>query len=285
MISILRALVFLCGLALAVNAAAASVTLISGGGQTARSGTFYAQPVVLLVRDASGAPLSGAYTQLMKGTFGDSRLAFNPFTNDQVTDSQGIVSFDSMIAQGDAGTLSISANVLVAPGVGQVFPDLFEMHITGLQPARMDIVSGGDQSAPVNELFASPLVARVTNELGAPVPNAVVRFDLQHNSDFIPPPGTPTATFVSGDVSTVGMIALVVADDHGIAVSPGFRANEGAGAWTMVASAFYSPWRPDGPRASTAMLNLAVLDGMITCFGRPYREIFGEVCRRPATTR
>lgn len=31
--------------------------------------------------------------------------------------------------------------------------------------------------------------------------------------------------------------------------------------------------------------NLAVVEGLVRCFGRPYREAYGEACRRPADPR
>jgi len=45
-----------------------------------------------------------------------------------------------------------------------------------------------------------------------------------------------------------------------------------------------APRSADMPADRAWPPNLAVLDGLITCFGRPYRETFADACRRPAAT-
>lgn len=44
-----------------------------------------------------------------------------------------------------------------------------------------------------------------------------------------------------------------------------------------------APRPADLPAGRAWPPNLAVMDGLINCFGRPYREAYGEACRRPAT--
>jgi hypothetical protein len=168
-----------------------------------------------------------------------------------------LLPLDVLFAVGAAGSVRIGLTVAVN-GVQEVIPDVFEMNITGLSPSRIELLAGTNQAAPVNESFAAPLLVKVLDELGAPVPGAVVQFENPEpcNPCGVPPPGWPRGIL---DPSTgYGVYRLVAADDRGIATSPRFRANQAAGQWTMWVAAFSAPFASLGaPRVYTPMTNLS----------------------------
>jgi uncharacterized protein (TIGR03437 family) len=143
-----------------------SMTKVGGGdGQSAQTGTTFAQQLVVQVNNASG-PVKGYPVQylvngpvtLLEGTTID-------------TDANGRAAVTPK-----AGTLTGTATVTaVAGALTQTFTLTVTSPSTTPPPNGMTIVSGNSQSALVNVTFAQPLVVQVNNTAG-PVSGYVVNF-------------------------------------------------------------------------------------------------------------
>lgn len=84
------------------------------------------------------------------------------------------------------------------------------------QPAKLEMVSGDGQSAPVSTAFAHPLQIRVTNHQGQPVANVKVSFQAPTNG---------ASALLDGDISK----ADIMTDDQGLAsITPAANAVVGS---------------------------------------------------------
>jgi len=90
-------------------------------------------------------------------------------------------------------------------------------------PSLLSAVSGSGQSTATSTSFAAPLVARVTDNLGAAVPGVVVTFSA---------PATGAGATFSGSSSR-----SVMTDANGLAASSTVTANATAGSYAVTASA------------------------------------------------
>jgi hypothetical protein len=140
----------------------ATITLVAGTDQTAIVGQPFAQPVVALVADSYGNPVPGYPV-----TFSGDGFQFDPVT--AVTGADGKASTTATPTSADTLTLSAGGATLSTPatGTGTGTPDL---------PTSLTVVSGGNQSTQVGTVFANPLVVKVTDTLGQPMPGVTVTF-------------------------------------------------------------------------------------------------------------
>jgi len=124
-------------------------------------------------------------------------------------------------AGGDGATVQGSTfnqnSSVISPIQGAVFSVE-----TQTQPANIAAVSGSNQEAGVNQIFAAPLVAQVTDGLSNPMPGVTVTFTA--------PASGASATF-SGLTS-----ATAVTDSSGDATSPVPAANGTTGTYVVVAT-------------------------------------------------
>jgi len=124
--------------------APASVAVVSGSGQSANTGTPFANPLVTIVKDSSGNPLSGVLV-----TYSGTGVSF-PSGNTATTDSNGDASVTAEPTQ--TGSLTVDATV---SGVSS--PAAFSE--TGTSPVKISsITSDGGNSADttVNLNAAAP---------------------------------------------------------------------------------------------------------------------------------
>jgi hypothetical protein len=112
----------------------ASLTALSGGGQSAQISTAFAQPLKALVTDANGHPLSGVSVSFAAPSFGAS--AAMPVSPVAITDNQGVAAI-SVSANGVAGSYFVTASALYV--------------YTALPPIKFLLTngSGGGSTAPV----------------------------------------------------------------------------------------------------------------------------------------
>ena len=189
---------------------------VTGGTQKAAVNTAYL-PLSAQVLDQYGAAMPGVtVTFTMPAGFGSwaggGSLARNVITN----------------GNGAATSPIFTANSTT----GFFFPDVTVSGITGtplpifknIDPAVVTAIStfsGNNQSAPINTLFASALVARAANELNNPVAGASILFTA---------PGSgasctfPTTTFTA------------ISNASGLATTPQPTANGTTGAYTVSAT-------------------------------------------------
>jgi PKD domain len=150
----------------------ASITATDGGGQSAQINASFAAPLVAIVKDSGGNPVSGTsvtFTAAATGPSGTFAGGGNTFTIS--TNSSGIATSATFTANGAAGPYSVSASV---PGVAATAS--YSLTNTSGAPASIAATSGGSQSAQVNTAFAAPLVVTVKDAGGNPVSGATVTF-------------------------------------------------------------------------------------------------------------
>ncbi len=192
----------------------ASVTVSSGDSQTATVNQAYAAPLVVVVQDQFGNPVSGVSVTFAAPSSGPS--ATFPGGDTVITDANGLAT-ENFAANTVAGTYSITAS---ASGVSS--PASFvSLTNTADMPFAIAATSGDNQSATVNTGFGAPLVATVTDQFGNLVSGASV--------SFVGPLSGAGATFPSGDT--------VLTDANGNATEP-VSANTVAGNYPVTASTF-----------------------------------------------
>ena len=139
-----------------------SLTKVSGDEQQGLANAQLAEPFVVLVLDAAGAPFVGAVVTFAVTTGGGTLLATTV-----TTDADGRVAI----------TLTLGS----APG-----PNTVEATVEGLEPVTFTAVvriphsltkvSGDEQQGPAGEQLAEPFVVSVLDAAGAPFVGAVVTF-------------------------------------------------------------------------------------------------------------
>ena len=145
-----------------------SLTIAGGSAQSATVGTAFSTPLQVLIKDASGTPLSNVAVvfSAIVGTNGASA----GFSADAVrTDVSGVASITAN-ANGIAGSLQVQV-VAVTGGSGT-----FSLTNTPGAPAAIQVVSGTPQSTPINLGFSDSLRLRVVDQLGNGISGATVTY-------------------------------------------------------------------------------------------------------------
>ena len=141
--------------------AAASLAVVSGAGQSALEGRAYADPLVVRVLDANNVPVPHEPV-----TFAGTALGFSALTLD--TDAGGLASVQ--ITPTAAGASPERTGSASAAGHTVTFLERVTF------ASVLTAVSGGGQSAAAGAAYADPLVVRVLDTNGTPVPGVVVTF-------------------------------------------------------------------------------------------------------------
>ncbi len=165
--------------------APASIAVVSGGGQSTVEGTAFGQSLVVVVKDAQGNVVPNATV-----TFGTpSSGASATVTGTTTTGANGQVSVTATANATPGGPYQVTATVN-----GVATPVTFDLTNTAGAAATIALKSGGGQQATVTQAYAAPLVFKVTDGSGFPVPNAVVSFAV--------PTSGAGASLASGSLST-----------------------------------------------------------------------------------
>jgi len=163
-----------------------SLTITGGSPQSAIVGTAFTTPLQVLVRDASGAPLSNV--AVVFSAIAGSNGAAVGFSTDTVrTDASGVASITAT-ANGIAGTYQVQ----VAAATGG--SGTFNLTNTPGAPAAIQAISGTPQSTPINSAFSGALRVRVVDQLGNGISGATVTYSA--------PASGASASFVSPTATT-----------------------------------------------------------------------------------
>ena len=190
----IRASAFL--IACCLSTAAAAITLEPiGAPQSARSGTFFRNPMGVTVRDDSGKPVSGAKVQFLS-----QRGNLQPAGREVFTNAKGIALLTQVIATGGPEPAAVHARY------GGIEVPLAPLLIVRDGPSKLEIVSGDNQEAQLGRPFAAPWKVRALDASGRAVPYAAVYFNGNAYAEW------PSAVFAPDD--------FVMADARGIATSP-----------------------------------------------------------------
>ncbi|MFN0062614.1 MAG: Ig-like domain-containing protein [Myxococcaceae bacterium] len=223
-----------------------SVSVQSGGSQTTTVGTAFADPLVVIVRDAYANPIPGVQVVFAPPSSGASAALS---TLSSVTDGSGELSVGA-IANTIAGAFPVSASV-----AGVLVPATFSLTNTAGAAVSLVVSGGGVQSTQIQTAFPSPLAVTARDAFGNPVQGALVTF----TAPAFGASAMPSATGVSTNAAGVASITAI--------------ANSTVGAYSLFANL------PTGQHAgfsltntSSAPLTLVVLSGtpQTTTVGTPF---------------
>ncbi len=194
----------------------ASITATSGGGQTTSVGTLFTNPLVVLVKDADGLPVSGVMVTFSAPGSGPSGT-FASGSVTAVTNASGVATSGAFTANSTTGSFTVNASV-----AGVATPAGFALTNTPGGPDTITVTSGTPQNAQINQTFSSPLVVTVRDAFNNPLSGITVTF--------VAPASGASGSFAGG-------VNTAVTTAGGIATSAAFTANATAGTYTVSASA------------------------------------------------
>lgn len=196
----------------------ASISVVSGSGQSANINTPFAQPLRAIVRNAANAPVAGVSVTFSAPTSGASGLFGTLPSATAVTDAMGVATAPTLTANSVGGNL-VGNYAVFATVSGVATPASFMLTNTAAVGNVLSILAGNNQS---NEEFAalSCLRVRVTNALSAVSEVSVT---------FTAPPGL--AEFSSTGTAT----ETVITDSMGIAEVCDLSNDRTVGAYTVQA--------------------------------------------------
>ena len=147
--------------------APASITVLTGSGQSVTAGAPFTTPLSALVRDASSNPIPGATVNFTAPIGGASATLSTP----SATTSSGGAAAVLATAGTVAGAYSVTATVN-----GTALSTTFALSNQPGGPAQLTVLTGNAQSATVGAPFATPLAVVVTDSHGNAVSGATVVF-------------------------------------------------------------------------------------------------------------
>lgn len=173
----------------------ATLTLISGGGQTGTVGEPLPEPVVVLARDRNGNVARGAPIAFSVESGGGGFPA--PTVN---TDTQGLASATWTLGTG-AGQ---QQRARVSGGGGTAVIQIDALSVAG-PPDALLVTTGDGQSAPRGRPLPIPVSVRVTDRFTNPVPGVPVTFEvLEGEGSFDPASSVTGPTGEAGSTWTLG---------------------------------------------------------------------------------
>ncbi len=194
-----------------------SVVITQGNGQTVNPGQSLPTVLGVQVNDASGNALAGQGIKWTVSPAGSASL-YNTATT---TDSNGRATTGvSVSGSAAAGVITVTATSTTDSTKSAAFT------INVVQPITITgftIVSGNNQSAPVNTAFGSPLVVQVTTSAGTGAANVPVQFRVASGSVSLnatniqtDSTGKAQVTATAGSVSGAASVTATVAATGGI---------------------------------------------------------------------
>jgi uncharacterized protein with beta-barrel porin domain len=178
------AAVALFGLACNGGAWADSLALMSGAGQSGLAGSASQQPLVVAVRDANGAVVSGRTIDWSTSN------GFTLSTASSVTDANGLASVN--FTYGNYGTTAIIANDPVG-ATSTSGPE------TSIGANSFTLISGNNQAGRSGTTSVQPIVVQVLDASGLPVTGSTVNWIDQTQYTHVSAP--TSTTDASGDAS------------------------------------------------------------------------------------
>ncbi len=196
------------------DAQPAALAIVDGNNQSAQVGAPLAEAVVVRVTDATGRPVAGAEVTFRVTSSSGGELS--PAT--ALTDNTGQASAEWALGA-TAGEQTAEARV-EAPAVAPV--ELTAFAAAGV-PARLALVSGDDQTAPVGTPLADSLIVRATDAAGNPVEGVGVTWSSPAGGTLSAPAVATAADGRAGVRWTLGPAAgeqTTLAAVSGVAGSP-----------------------------------------------------------------
>lgn len=161
----------------ALPAQPSKIEIVSGNNQKGRVGTTLPQPLVVRLLDEFDNPVPKAevrFAALSGGHFPDGGMVNVRETDD--TGKTGVIFTLGEMAGREIDIVEASANA--DPSVSVTF----KATATPDSPTKIEIVSGDGQTGTVTARLPLPLVVKVTDQYGNPVPNVTVIFSTLQGS-------------------------------------------------------------------------------------------------------
>ena len=147
----------------------ASVTAVSGSGQSATAGTAVPGPLVAVVNSQTGGVLAWQSIVWSVSPAGAATLANTTSTSD----SNGQVSNTATLSANAVGAVTVTAALASNSNLKATFT---LNAVSAITLGGLTKISGDTQTAIINSQFANPLVVQVLSSTGAPVPGIPVSF-------------------------------------------------------------------------------------------------------------
>lgn len=197
-----------------------SITATGGTPQSHAINAAFGAALVATVT-TNGGPTSGVtvtFTAPATGPSGTFSVTTSTSAN-AITDADGVATSPTFVANGMAGPYTVTAAAVGVPS-----PASFNLSNTTGAPAAALATSGTPQSAPINTVFAAPLVVTVVDSGQNLVSGASVTF-------------TAPATGASGTFADSGTnVTTAISNANGVATSAALTANGISGADMVMAA-------------------------------------------------
>ncbi len=170
------AVVLACGgddLLLPGDAQPAALAVVAGNNQSAQVGAPLGEEVVVRVTDGTGRPVAGARVAFRITSASDGEIS----PSEATTDDAGLAGARWSLGTA-AGAQTADARV---PGSSVAPVELTAFAAAGVA-ARLELVRGDDQTAPVGTTLADSLVVRATDAAGNPVEGVGVSWTVSAGS-------------------------------------------------------------------------------------------------------
>ena len=215
------------GLTLPPEGEAAHITVLHGDGQSGRVGETLDDSLVVEVTDTRDRPVAGATVNF---TFPDGDAEAAPAT--ATTNSDGIA----------WSKLTLGTQVGPAPGVAEVPVD------PGITPVRVTftattlagnahgiaLISGDNQSAPVNTALPAPLVVQVTDQSGNPISGVTITWSVTGDGSVS---DETTVTDANGQTSVTRTLGPTAGQQTALATAGGLAGSPVTFTHTAIAGA------------------------------------------------
>ncbi len=225
------------------------LSALFGNNESTIVGTAFGTLLEAQVTDTSGNPLPGySVTFTVHNASNGAGATFGGNTVVTVTtNKEGLAIAPVLTADTVAGSFSVTAS---ANGASTTF---LLTNMSGA-PAKVTVVGGNGQSAPINSIFGTLLQVEVTDAYGNPVTGAAVTFSAPQ----------------SGASGNFNAVTTLPTNALGIATAPALTANDVAGSFNVTASVSgvgtpaefdLTNTGPAGSPFSAAAITLPVPDG------------------------
>ncbi|MBO9662154.1 Ig-like domain-containing protein [Dokdonella sp.] len=213
----------------AIDPVAGSVIAVDGTTQSATVGQPFPQPLKVKVADANGDPVPGVAVTFAAPTSGAGAILSATSVN---TGADGVASATAT-ANTVAGSYTVSVSV-----IGVDTPATFSLVNTAGAPAAIDALgAGAEQSTDVATAFPDPLVAKVADAFGNPVPGVAVTFAV---------PTSGASAMLSADSATTDDNGLASVDATANALPGSYAATAGVAGVETPTTFDLSNTLPDG---------------------------------------
>lgn len=159
-----------------------NITIVSGNGQSGVAGTRLAKPFQVQITDARGKAVQGAEVRFTAVSGGGTLVQSQPLTSD----GRGMAQADYIIGN-LAGVQRVTATL------SGVVDGAVDFLITGINtgPARIELITGANQSAYAGQVLPDSIRIRVSDSIGAPQAEHPVHFELLAGNGKLKPGDLP----------------------------------------------------------------------------------------------